>query len=357
MKYPLDCEENIEKSFLFWICRFIKFKLNSLSNKDVKDHQVLTKVTLNLTKGVQNINELDILVKKARNCGLSGINTYFNPLKKMLEFILLHKPYSLTQIDEEMLVDFLANCTGGLSDATKKNYRIAVISFFKFLDKQNEEDGKSHVFDMSLKQWRGVVGKKAIKLPGFMEEYELERFLKAVDNATFKSFENRNKLIIKMIIYTGMRVSEAIHIKKKDISLNDGFYTIRIRAKGNKYRVVMIKQDLISTYLLRVLEQNRCEDGLVFCNKFGKLITQAYISRIVEQILIQAGIRKEKNGAHMLRHTYATLLYRKKNDIVLVQEALGHASLNTSRIYTHFNHEKLKEAAIVTENFVINTNK
>jgi len=51
----------------------------------------------------------------------------------------------------------------------------------------------------------------------------------------------------------------------------------------------------------------------------------------------------------MLRHTFATMLYKKQKDLVLVQEALGHASLNTSRIYTHFDSEKLKLAAQVAE--------
>jgi integrase/recombinase XerD len=81
-------------------------------------------------------------------------------------------------------------------------------------------------------------------------------------------------------------------------------------------------------------------------------MTQAYVSRIVEHMLAIAGVRKEKNGAHMLRHTFATLLYHKRKDIVLVQEALGHASLNTSRIYTHFDSNKLKEAANVAEEFI-----
>ena len=47
----------------------------------------------------------------------------------------------------------------------------------------------------------------------------------------------------------------------------------------------------------------------------------------------------------MLRHTFATLLYQKNRDLVLVQEALGHSDLNTSRIYTHFDKERLKIAA------------
>lgn len=349
MKYPLDCEENTQKSLLFWLSRFVKYKLNSLSNKEVKDPPTLAKVTFALTKGVKDLQELDILVKKARNAGLTGINTYFTPIKKMVELFSLHKLYSLKQIDEELISDFLASSTGGLSDATKKNYRIAILSFFGYLDRQNEEDGKAHVFDIELKHWRGISGNKGEKLPEFLSELELERFLKAIDNAKFKSNAHRNKLIIKLIVYTGIRVSEALNIKQRDITKEGEHFVIRIRGKGNKYRVVLIKQHLISNLLSTLLQTTSCKDGLIFCNRSGNKMTQAYISRIVEQILFQAGIRKEKNGAHMLRHTFATLLYRKRKDIILVQEALGHASLNTSRIYTHFDSDRLKEAAKVAE--------
>ncbi|EAL0271216.1 integrase [Campylobacter lari] len=349
MKYPLDCEENFEKSFLFWLCRYVKFKLNSLSNKELKDPQALAVVNLALSKGVKNIQELDAYVKKARNAGLSGVNTYFNPLKKLYEYLLFYKLYSLKQIDEELLVEILASISASLSDASKKNYRIAVINFFAFLDKQNEEDQKAHIFDINLKNWAGVSGSKGVKLPEYMSEDEVSKFLDAIDNTDFKSNIIRNRLIIKIIIFTGIRVSEAINIKLKDISEENDLYIIRIRAKGNKYRVVMIKKELIEHLLKDVRVNYLSCDGLLFVNRNGKALTQAYISRIVEQILFKAGIRKQKNGAHMLRHTFATLLYKKQKDLVLVQEALGHASLNTSRIYTHFDNEKLKLAAEVAK--------
>ncbi|HEC1767379.1 TPA: tyrosine-type recombinase/integrase [Campylobacter lari] len=349
MKYPLDCEENFERSFLFWLCRYVKFKLNSLSNKELKDPQALAVVNLALSKGVKNIQELDAYVKKARNAGLSGVNTYFNPLKKLYEYLLFYKLYSLKQIDEELLVEILASISASLSDASKKNYRIAVINFFAFLDKQNEEDQKAHIFDINLKNWAGISGSKGVKLPEYMNEDEVSKFLDAIDNTDFKSNTIRNRLIIKIIIFTGIRVSEAINIKLKDISEENDLYIIRIRAKGNKYRVVMIKKELIE-HLLKDVKVNYLScDGLLFVNRNGKALTQAYVSRIIEQILFKAGIRKQKNGAHMLRHTFATLLYKKQKDLVLVQEALGHASLNTSRIYTHFDNEKLKLAAEVAK--------
>ncbi|EAC1832941.1 integrase [Campylobacter jejuni] len=349
MKYPLDCEENFEKSFLFWLAKYVKFKLNSLSNKELKNPQALAEVNFALTKGVKNIDELDALAKKARNAGLSGVNTYFNPLKKVFEYLNFYKLYSLKQIDEELIVEVLASITGALSDASKKNYRIAVINFFDFLDKQNEEDEKAHIFDINLKNWSGIAGSKGVKLPEFMSEEELKKFLDAIENADFKNNTIRNKLIIKIIIFTGIRVSEAINIKMGDISEENDLYIIRIRAKGNKYRVVMIKKELIYDLLKNVSINYMSKDALLFVNKKGTPLTQSYVSRIVEQLLFRAGIRKQKNGAHMLRHTFATLLYKKQKDLVLVQEALGHASLNTSRIYTHFDNDKLKLAAQVAK--------
>jgi len=345
LKYKLDYKESVEKSLLFWLTRYVRYKLTSLSNRNLLDPKALASVTYGLTKGVENIDELDGLVKEARNAGISGINTYFNPLKKVYETILFYNLDSLKQIDEEFLSEVLASVTGGLSDATKKNYRIAVINFFSYLDKQNEENGKSHNFGIELKNWGGITGGSGQKLPEYMSEEEVKEFLDAVENADFKSNTHRNKLVIKIIIFTGIRVSEAIHLRRKDFSEDGDLYIIRILGKGNKYRVVMIKKHLIDEHLANLETHYDNKEGYLFINSKGRPLTQAYISRIVEQILFKAGIRKAKNGAHMLRHTFATMLYQKQKDIVLVQEALGHASLNTSRIYTHFSSDKLKLAA------------
>ena len=350
MKYALDCKDNFSESFIFWLTKFVKFKLSSLSNKELTNTQALASVNYALTKGVKNIDELDGLVKQARNAGLTGINTYFNPLKKIHEVLCFYELNSMKQIDEELLSEVLASVTGALSDASKKNYRIAVLNFFKFIDKQNENSDKNaFVFDIQLKNWGGITGSGGQKLPEFMSEEEVHRFLKALDEVQFKQNTIRNRLIIKIIIFTGIRVNEALKLKRKDLSLDGDLYILRIRSKGNKYRIVMIKKHLIEDLLDTIAINYINQDGYLFINRDGQPLTQAYVSRIVEQILFKAGIRKQKNGAHMLRHTFATMLYKKQKDLVLVQEALGHASLNTSRIYTHFDNEKLKLAATVVE--------
>ena len=104
----------------------------------------------------------------------------------------------------------------------------------------------------------------------------------------------------------------------------------------------MIKVNIIAKDLKEWNDIKAHNNTLLLCNQKGNVLSQAYISSIVEKILLSVGIRKEKNGAHMLRHSFATLLYQKHHDLILVQEALGHADINTSRIYTHFDKERLK---------------
>ncbi|WP_456485724.1 tyrosine-type recombinase/integrase [Hydrogenimonas sp.] len=357
MQYPLDFLDGFDKTLLFWMGRYMHSKLNSLSNRQVKDPDILAHIIGRLRTGADDIEEMSRLAKEARNAGLIGINTYYKPLEKLYHYLNRLGLASMKEIDEELISDFLASATASLSDATKKNYRIAMINFFGYIDKQNgEDDGTSHRYGIELKNWGGLSGKSGTKLPSFMQEREVEKFLDAIDNFPFqKAIAVRNRLLIKIILFTGIRVSEALNLKVKDMIYENGIYMIRITGKGNKARVVMIKASHIDKYLNEWLAIRSCEKELLFCNKKGTPLTQAYISRIVEKILMSVGIRKEKNGAHMLRHTFATMLYLKKKDLVLVQEALGHASLDTSRIYTHFDKERLKEAAGVMDEIASKT--
>lgn len=300
-----------------------------------------------LRRGIVEIKDLKEICKQCRNAGLIGINTYIQPLLKLYDYLNYLGLASLKEVDEEMLKEFLTIHTSALSDATKKNYRMTLLNFFSFIDKQNEDDeGASYNFHIELKNWGGLRGKSGQKLPSYMNEDEVRRFLNGIDCFPFKheSLGARNRLLLKIIIYTGIRVSEALNLKIKDIMLDGEFFIIQVRGKGNKPRVVMIKAKNIDYDFSSWINSrpNEVQDDLVFCNQKGKNLTQAYVSRIVEQVLLTNGIRKEKNGAHMLRHSFATLLYQKSQDLVLVQEALGHASLDTSRIYTHFDKQKLK---------------
>ena len=162
MRYKVDVKESFERSLLFWLDRFIKSKLTSLSNRHVEENATLSAIIGSLNHGSESMDDLKNLAKEARNIGLIGINLFINPLEKFYHYLTLMKLGSLKEIDEELLSEFLASQTGSLSDATKKNYRIALLGLFKFIDKQNEdESGSSYQFRIELKNWADLVGAKA----------------------------------------------------------------------------------------------------------------------------------------------------------------------------------------------------
>lgn len=353
MRYAVDAKGTFEQSLLFWLDRFVKSKLTSLSNRHVEENAKLSAIIGALNQGCQSMEELKNLAKEARNIGLIGINTFINPLEKFYYYVQPMGMASLKEVDEEFVSEFLASQTGSLSDATKKNYRMAVLAFFHFIDKQNEDaTGHSHQFRIELNNWGGLGGKRGEKLPAHMYKEELSRFFKAIEETEFKPYaQAKNRLLIKIILLTGMRVSEALGMRLKDMVKDGEYFVFQIRGKGNKPRTAMIKCEHIAHDLEEWLGYRSSENALLFQSRTGKALTQAYVSYVMDKILMNAGIRKEKNGAHMLRHTFATLLYQKNRDLILVQEALGHSDLNTSRIYTHFDKERLKIAADTMDGF------
>ncbi|GAA8180968.1 tyrosine recombinase XerH [Helicobacter pylori] len=353
MKHPLEELKDPVENLLLWIGRFLRYKCTSLSNSQVKDQNKVFEC-LNELNQACSASQLEKVCKKARNVGLLGINTYALPLLKFYEYAQKLSLKSLKSIDEVMLAEFLSIYTGGLSLATKKNYRIALLGLFSYIDKQNQDENeKSYIYNITLKNISGVNQSAGNKLPTHLNNEELEKFLESIDKIEMSAkVRARNRLLIKIIVFTGMRSNEALQLKIKDFTLENGCYTILIKGKGDKYRAVMLKAFHIESLLKEWLIERELypvKNDLLFCNQKGGALTQAYLYRQVERIINFAELRREKNGAHMLRHSFATLLYQKRHDLILVQEALGHASLNTSRIYTHFDKQRLEEAASIWE--------
>ncbi len=353
MKHPLEELNDPIENLLLWIGRFLRYKCTSLSNSQVKDQNKVFEC-LNELNQACNLERLEKVCKKARSAGLLGINTYVLPLLKFYEYAQKLSLKSLKSIDEVMLAEFLSIYTGGLSLATKKNYRIALLGLFSYIDKQNQDENeKSYIYNITLKNISGANQSAGNKLPTHLNSEELEKFLESIDKIEMSAkVRARNRLLIKIIVFTGMRSNEALQLKIKDFTLENGCYTILIKGKGDKYRAVMLKAFHIESLLKEWLTERELypvKNDLLFCNQKGMALTQAYLYKQVERIINFAGLRREKNGAHMLRHSFATLLYQKRHDLILVQEALGHASLNTSRIYTHFDKQRLEEAASIWE--------
>lgn len=167
-------------------------------------------------------------------------------------------------------------------------------------------------------------------------------------NEIFTSFNDsdldiRNRLVIELLYATGLRVGELVNIKIKDIDF--GAQSIKVLGKGSKERYVFYNnttKEVLKKYLVvRKKLQKKANDYLLLNDK-GTPIKEASVRKIIQTTLMKCGI-KSKITPHTFRHTFATDLLNQGLDLVNVKELLGHASLNTTSIYTHITNDRIKE--------------
>ena len=179
----------------------------------------------------------------------------------------------------------------------------------------------------------------AQKIPDVLSEKEQEILLKQ-PNPRYPTGQ-RNLAIMRIMLDGGLRAGEAINLRVDDIGWSDGQVKI-VQGKGKKDRIVWLNDDALATLQLW-LDRRPTESDRLFCTLEGKPLTARYLRTMIKRYGSKAGIVKDVHP-HMLRHTYATDLYRQTKNIRMVQKALGHASLAATMIYTHIVDDEMEAA-------------
>jgi integrase/recombinase XerD len=179
------------------------------------------------------------------------------------------------------------------------------------------------------------VPKIKASLPSVLTKDEVKKVLESATN-------EKSKLMIMTLYSSGIRVSELVKLKWKDLELEQKVAWVR-GGKGSKDRMVIISDVLVRK--LTVLER---EGEYIFQGRNGPLTTRN-IQEIVHDAAARAGIDK-KVTPHTLRHSFATHLLEAGNDIRLIQELLGHSNLQTTQIYTHISSEQKKKVVSPMDN-------
>ena len=183
--------------------------------------------------------------------------------------------------------------------------------------------------------------KKIRSLPHYLKTSEIDKVLDNTNEVTL--YGERNKLIVELLYVTGLRVSELVNIKLKDIDKYNK--SIKILGKGSKERIVYYEDNcskLLNKYLnntRRKLDKNNSEYLLL--NKFGNKLSTRMIRNILNNLTIGTSI--EQIYPHMIRHTFATTMLNNGADLMTVKELLGHESINTTSIYTHVTNEQIRK--------------
>ncbi len=185
------------------------------------------------------------------------------------------------------------------------------------------------------RQWR--------KVPEVLSAEEQGVLLKQ-PNPRYPTGE-RNQLILRMMLNAGLRLAETTSLCWQDIDLKTGRLNVQ-EGRGARSRVLWIGDadlEALCEWRERQARDVEGRPGHVFTTLNGKPVSNRYVQAMVKRYALKAGIGKNVHP-QLLRHTFATDIYRETASIRLTQKALGHADLSTTQIYTHIVDEELEGA-------------
>jgi integrase/recombinase XerC len=281
--------------------------------------------------------------------------------ESFLQFLKIEKRYSphtvrsyLNDLDQFDNYLRLQNQSGNTDDLTSHDVRSWIVSligdgyspssihrkisslrvFYKFLRKEGLAAGDPLE--------KVVLPKTAKRLPVFVEEKALDKLL---DDCQFEDgFKGiKDRAIIEMLYFTGMRRAELTGLKISDVDLTSA--SVRVTGKRNKQRII----PLIGHFAVKLADYSRARDvefpdmpsEWFFVDDRGNKLYDKYVYNTVRKYLAMV-TTIEKKSPHVLRHTFATHMLNHGADLNSIKEFLGHANLSATQIYTHNSFEKLR---------------
>jgi len=294
-----------------------------------------------LTKLDKYIN-MFINEKKVLNSSDNTIKTYIYILEKFYEYILEKDELrSLQDINKEIILDFL-NSDTHLATNTKILYLRVLKSFFTFIDEKEELKG---YFELQLKKLSVKPEQKEVEA---LSPYEVEKLLELLNKKTNSFNKNRDALLIKLILFTGIRATETLDLQLdafESIEVDDQhMYKIKIVGKGSKERFVYILKEKIQRELDFLKENNYIKNYIAITNQH-KRMSRVGLYSVISNKMKKAGINKK--GVHILRHTFARDLVSKNINLQTISELLGHANIMlTAKVYARSNEGSKARAVL-----------
>ena len=223
----------------------------------------------------------------------------------------------------------------GLSPKTVNYHAVGLRSFFKFMLRNDVETLSPEKVDLAKIPPRRV---------SYLSEQQVQDILDAPSAFEKKPLKIlRDKAILATLYWTGLRVTELITLKIKDIKLNENQFSVIW--KGSKLRSVFLTQDAKEKIKKYILSRGDDSEYLFISlspNSYGQPLSRNSVEALVKKYAEFVWIT-EKVTPHTLRHSFATSLLRRGADIRSVQALLGHSSIQTTQIYTHVDDKYLQK--------------
>lgn len=311
------------------------------------------------------IEEFVTYLRYGRNCSEHTIAAYQRDLQQFRAFLLQiescldpqagEKQIDLHEIDRVMVQAFLGHLYSQKHKKSSIARKIAALrSFFTYLLEKGY---------ISTNPVRSITTPKVSRpLPPVPQVQEVEQLFQGITGVDILSI--RDLAILETLYATGIRVSELVRLRLRDIDLEDR--RIKIRGKGNKERIVVFGEpsaEALQHYLSRrheLLEHHQASSGTsqqslqgnagtsgaknesIFLNYKGTPLSARSVQKIIKKYVVREQLDR-KLSPHSFRHAFASHLLNAGADLRVIQELLGHESLSTTQRYTHVSIDNLMD--------------
>ncbi len=177
--------------------------------------------------------------------------------------------------------------------------------------------------------------------PAYLEKKQVEALFRTITPDTPLAL--RDLTMLKTLFYSGIRVRELVGLKRQHLDFQEKIIKI-VKGKGEKQRSIPLHPELEKQLEIYLKEGPSCQDDYLFCNYRGEGLTTEFIRQLISRCAQTAGF-KQKVTPHILRHSFATILYKDCGvDLKRLAELLGHSSIRHTVVYAHSDVKHLKEA-------------
>lgn len=280
------------------------------------------------------IRKYTTFLKLEKSLTAHSVEAYLSDLQKLVDYAGgVEKLLGMTSADLEAFLCQLRDC--GIHARSQARILSGIKSFYRFLiiDDYLRDDPTELVEAPKLGR----------HLPEVLSVEEIDSIIRCIDLSTNEG--QRNKAMLETLYSCGLRVSELVTLKRSNCYFDEEY--LLVEGKGNKQRLVPISQKAIREIHAwlpdrTALDIKKGQEDFVFLNRRGSGLSRSMVFRIIQGLAGQAGINKTISP-HTFRHSFATHLLEGGANLRVIQQMLGHESIQTTEIYTHMDKTYLRD--------------
>ncbi len=271
-------------------------------------------------------------LKAERNLSSYTIRNYRGDLRHFGRYLETEEGFGPLEVDRKSFRRYLARLReADMASASVSRKMSTIHTFYRFLVREGVLERDPLMGVTSPRRER--------RLPQILGKEQLTALIETADSDVPQGL--RDRAILELLYASGLRLAEVVGLDVAGVDLREQL--ARVRGKGNKERIVLIGRPATQA-LQRYLREGRPKlaragETALFINRDGKRLSGRSVQKTVRKHALMAGL-DQRVFPHLLRHSFATHMLDGGAELRVVQELLGHASANTTQIYTHVTEEQ-----------------